>query len=226
MIISRAAPVVSRSGALLLADTQNTPGVVNRILCKLALPGFIAGRPAEAEAPPTRADTTTGTAPRAAPADDPRQGRRAASSGTGGAGRGGRRPPGAGPDAGRRPRLAESPRRRVLRARYQAYTQSINGPPIVPPGPCKPSPAILQNHRHRDRQQAAAEARGTAQQTAIHTAPAPPPASSTASTQAHSHTQHSQRQPINAPAPDSNQTRRRMNQNAPARANQNAPACA
>lgn len=88
---------------------------------------------AQAEAPPTRADTTTGTAPRAAPADDPRQGRRAASSGTGGAGRGGRRPPGAGPDAGRRPRLAGSPRRGVLRARYQAYTQSINGPPYNPP---------------------------------------------------------------------------------------------
>lgn len=122
--------------------------------------------------------------------DDPRRGRWAASSGSGGTGSGGGQPPGAGPDAGRRPRLAGSPRRRALRARYQAYTQSINGPPIVPPGPCKPSPAILQNHRRRDRQQAAEEARGTAQQTDSHTAPAPPPASSAASQQAHSHSKH------------------------------------
>lgn len=99
----------------------------------------------------------------------------------------------AGPDAGRRRRLAGSPRRRVLRARYQDYTQSINGPPIVPPGPCKPSPAILQNHRRRDRQQAAEEARGTTQQTDSHTAPAPPPAQPASRPTATANTNHRQR---------------------------------
>ena len=40
---------------------------------------------------------------------------------------------GGGNYAGRRRRLAGSPRRRVLRARYQVYTQSIYDPPYSPP---------------------------------------------------------------------------------------------
>lgn len=44
--------------------------------------------------------------------------------------------------AGQRQRLARGPRRRVLCARYQVYTQSINGPPIVPPQPMQEAHTI------------------------------------------------------------------------------------
>lgn len=94
----------------------------------------------------------------------------------------------AGPDAGRRRRLAGSPRRRVLRARYQDYTQSINGPPIVPPralqalpcNPAKPPPQRPPAGRRRSQRHNTADRQPYSTGTA----------SSAASQQAHSHSKH------------------------------------
>lgn len=93
--------------------------------------------------------------------------------------------------------LAESPRRRVLCARYQVYTRAIYGPPIVPPGPCKSRPPSLQNPAARatgaaDRDSHSQHHRRQAPQSGRHstadTAPQPQQPASTTAPQPPQHT--------------------------------------